>query len=74
MPARTSRSQEKKGRSVYRERVLAGLTKAGFVLGEDVLKRDEISFFSAAEFSLRVTEAPSRESDGLGCRSLSDHC
>ena len=40
MPARTSRSQEKKARSVYRERVLGGLTEAGFVVGDDVLKRD----------------------------------
>jgi hypothetical protein len=50
MPGRTSRSQEKKARSIYRERVLGGLTAAGFVLGGDVLKRDESSFFSAALF------------------------
>jgi hypothetical protein len=50
MPARTSRSQEKKARSIYRERILGGLTAAGFVLGDDVLKRDESSFFSAALF------------------------
>jgi hypothetical protein len=50
MPARTSRSQVKKARSVYRERVLGGLTAAGFVVGDDVLKRDESSFFSAALF------------------------
>lgn len=50
MPARVSRSQEKKARSVYRERVLGGLTAAGFVVGADVLKRDESSFFSAALF------------------------
>ena len=50
MPARTSRSQVKKARSVYRERVLGGLTAAGFVVGNDVLKRDESSFFSAALF------------------------
>jgi len=50
MPARASRSQEKKARSVYRERVLGGLTAAGFVLGNDVVKRDESSFFSAALF------------------------
>src|ERR1700710_1224971 len=37
MPARTSRSQVKKARSVYRERVLGGLTAAGFVVGDDVL-------------------------------------
>jgi hypothetical protein len=50
MPARTSRSQVKKARSGYRERVLAGLTSAGFVVGDNVLKRDESSFFSAALF------------------------
>ncbi len=50
MPARTSRSQVKKARSVYRERVLGGLAAAGFVVGDDVLKRDESSFFSAALF------------------------
>jgi len=50
MPVRASRSQVKKARSVYRERVLGGLTAAGFVVGDDVLKRDESSFFSAALF------------------------
>jgi len=50
MPAQASRSQEKKARSNYRERVLGGLTAAGFVLGNNVLKRDESSFFSAALF------------------------
>jgi hypothetical protein len=50
MPARVSRSQEKKARSVYRERVLGGLTAAGFVFGDNVLKRDESSFFSASLF------------------------
>jgi len=50
MPARASRSQVKKARSIYRERVLAGLTAAGFVVGDDVLKRDESSFFSAELF------------------------
>ena len=50
MPARTSRSQVKRARSVYRERVLGGLAAAGFVVGDDVLKRDESSFFSAALF------------------------
>jgi len=50
MPARASRSQVKKAGSVYRERVLGGLTAAGFVVGDDVLKRDESSFFSAALF------------------------
>lgn len=50
MPARTSRSQVKKARSIYRDRVLAGLTAAGFGIGDDVLKRDESSFFSAALF------------------------
>jgi hypothetical protein len=50
MPARNSRSQIKKARSFYRERVLDGLTTAGFVVGEDVLKRDESSFFSAELF------------------------
>ena len=50
MPARASRSQVKKARSVYRERVLGGLTAAGFGIGDDVLKRDESSFFSAELF------------------------
>jgi hypothetical protein len=50
MPARASRSQEKKARSLYRERVLGGLTAAGFVLGDNVLKRDESRFFSADLF------------------------
>jgi hypothetical protein len=50
MPARASRSQVKKARSVYRERVLDGLTAAGFVVGDNILKRDESSFFSAALF------------------------
>ncbi len=50
MPTRSSRSQVKKARSLYRDRVLGGLTAAGFVVGDDVLKRDESSFFSAALF------------------------
>lgn len=50
MPAGASRSQVKKARSRYRERVLGGLTAAGFVVGDDLLKRDESSFFSAALF------------------------
>jgi hypothetical protein len=50
MPARASRSQVKKARSIYRERVLHRLTAAGFAVGNDVLKRDESSFFSAELF------------------------
>lgn len=62
MPARTSRSQVKKARSVYRERILDGLTSAGYVVGDDVLKRDESSFFSAALFY------PALFDTGLGLR------
>jgi hypothetical protein len=50
MPARASRSQVKNARSRYRERVIGGLAAPGFVVGDDVLKRDESSFFSAALF------------------------
>jgi len=48
MPPGVSRSQEKKQRSAYREQILASLGAAGFTLGEDVMKRDESRFFSAA--------------------------
>jgi hypothetical protein len=62
MPARTSRSQEKKARSVCRKRVLGGRPPPDFVVGDDVLKRDESSFFSAALFY------PALFDTGLGLR------
>jgi hypothetical protein len=50
MPAAVSRNQAKKERSTYRERVLAALTDADFILGDDLVKRDESRFFSANFF------------------------
>jgi hypothetical protein len=48
--ATTSRSQERKARSTYRERIIGALTGAGFTLAGEPLKRDESSFFSAELF------------------------
>ena len=47
MPSTSSRSQAKKARSAYRERVLAALTSAGFTLAGEPMRRDESRFFSA---------------------------
>lgn len=47
MPAAGTRNQAKKQRSAYREDVLDALLKAGFILGHEVMKRDESRFFSA---------------------------
>jgi hypothetical protein len=47
MPAGVSRNKAKKDRGAYRDRVLAALTEAGFVLADEPFKRDENRFFSA---------------------------
>ena len=50
MPGGVSRNKAKKDRSTYRERVLAALGDAGFVLAGEPSKRDENRFFSADLF------------------------
>ncbi len=45
-----SRSQERKARSAYRERIIGALTDADFTLAGEPAKRDESSFFSAELF------------------------
>ena len=50
MPARLSRNKARNERSAYRERILAALTEADFILAGEPAKGDENHFFSADFF------------------------